>query len=198
MPELTEHEHLLANKILRLNFGEYIYIEKFFPKATLEQKMCFYNVRTYLKRNGLISRNRDGYINAAPKTYKKKRPKKPSISLPLKIKTKKRVKYFRSEFESAVGKDAKINALRRACNDGKIKLGKDYSIMREAWIPKTSGKCEVCKENFAYCKHHIVPLSKGGNNSDNNLINICYSCHERVHDFMRKKNKEAIKNLLGG
>ena len=30
--------------------------------------------------------------------------------------------------------------------------------------------------------HHIVPLSKGGRNTLSNLITVCQSCHEKIHN----------------
>lgn len=34
--------------------------------------------------------------------------------------------------------------------------------------------------------HHIVPLSKGGDNSLSNLICLCEQCHENRHEWMLK------------
>ena len=39
--------------------------------------------------------------------------------------------------------------------------------------------------------HHIIPLSEGGDNSFDNLMSLCKSCHSRIHaergDRWRKK-----------
>lgn len=44
--------------------------------------------------------------------------------------------------------------------------------------------CFVCKENEAYCNHHIQLLVNGGVNSEYNLIPICKSCHRQIHSWL--------------
>lgn len=44
--------------------------------------------------------------------------------------------------------------------------------------------CFVCKENEAYCNHHIQMLVNGGADSEYNLIPICKSCHKKVHSWL--------------
>ena len=49
--------------------------------------------------------------------------------------------------------------------------------------------CEKCKEQGRYILaalvHHIKPLSDGGTHDESNLMSLCVSCHERIHQ--RKK-----------
>lgn len=44
--------------------------------------------------------------------------------------------------------------------------------------------CFVCKENDAYCNHHIHLLVNGGVDSEYNLIPICKSCHKEIHSWL--------------
>ena len=45
--------------------------------------------------------------------------------------------------------------------------------------------CEECYENGVMTRaeqvHHIVPLSEGGDNSEDDLMSLCKSCHSRIH-----------------
>ncbi len=50
-------------------------------------------------------------------------------------------------------------------------------------------KCAVYKNACAYCGstcrltiHHIIPVSKGGPSSIDNLVQACQSCNSRIHD----------------
>ena len=45
--------------------------------------------------------------------------------------------------------------------------------------------CEMCKEQGRYVLatlvHHILPISEGGTHDESNLMSLCVSCHERIH-----------------
>ena len=45
--------------------------------------------------------------------------------------------------------------------------------------------CEQCKERGRYVLatlvHHIRPISEGGTHDESNLMSLCVSCHERIH-----------------
>ena len=45
--------------------------------------------------------------------------------------------------------------------------------------------CEQCKEQGRYVLatlvHHIQPISEGGTHDESNLMSLCVSCHERIH-----------------
>lgn len=82
----------------------------------------------------------------------------------------------------------KLKYLYRISENGPTKYNY-YKTLRNAWVPKANGICEICRREEAYCKHHIIPISKGGSNSDLNLINICISCHAAIHPFMVNKKE---------
>jgi len=46
-------------------------------------------------------------------------------------------------------------------------------------------KCQRCESQNVLEVHHIIPLSRGGNNSNLNLIVLCHACHTARH----RKNK---------
>ena len=41
-------------------------------------------------------------------------------------------------------------------------------------------KCECCGAK-AEEVHHIISISKGGYNDYDNLVNVCASCHAKIH-----------------
>lgn len=50
--------------------------------------------------------------------------------------------------------------------------------------------CECCKEQGRYVLatlvHHITPLSDGGTHDAENLMSLCVSCYERMHQRKKK------------
>jgi hypothetical protein len=47
-------------------------------------------------------------------------------------------------------------------------------------------RCKYCSSSDRILHvHHIIPLSKGGSNSFNNLITLCEKCHIAKHPHMR-------------
>lgn len=60
--------------------------------------------------------------------------------------------------------------------------------------------CSLCnKKTNLLEKHHIIPKSKGGLDTSNNLINICGECHSKIHDvsFSRSLIKPSLDKKLG-
>jgi len=68
-------------------------------------------------------------------------------------------------------------------------------------------ECKICKTKSNHLEnHHIIPKSRGGDDSDCNLIKICSKCHGLAHDvsfsndrgglikesILKSKTKEAI------
>ena len=49
--------------------------------------------------------------------------------------------------------------------------------------------CEMCKEHGRFVAatlvHHIKPLGDGGTHDDENLMSLCVSCHEKIHQRSR-------------
>lgn len=61
----------------------------------------------------------------------------------------------------------------------------NWSTLRLTVLERDNYTCRKCNSNlrgvFHRHIHHIIPLSRGGNNSLSNLISLCQACHERVH-----------------
>ena len=61
---------------------------------------------------------------------------------------------------------------------------------RKQFIHDAIGKCELCGR-IAPCEvHHKKPLSLGGTNDIDNLIYICFDCHNGVH---KENRSEMVK-----
>lgn len=57
--------------------------------------------------------------------------------------------------------------------------------------------CEYCGKKKCWTnKHHIKSKGSGGNDTEENLIELCGACHRNVHDGIIKKEEllEIIKN----
>lgn len=46
-------------------------------------------------------------------------------------------------------------------------------------------KCQACEERPAQCRHHIVPISRGGSNHQHNIMLLCDDCHKEIHPWMK-------------
>ena len=69
--------------------------------------------------------------------------------------------------------------------------------------------CEICGYSFspALQIHHIIPISLGGDNSEDNVICLCPNCHKETHylyrmflsgDFesYKKANSTVLKRVI--
>ena len=74
------------------------------------------------------------------------------------------------------------------------RYNKEWRKIRGLYV-KAHPYCELCYRDGVMTPveevHHIIPLSEGGNNSFDNLMSLCKSCHSRIHaergDRWRKK-----------
>lgn len=79
-----------------------------------------------------------------------------------------------------------------------VRYGARWRRIRNAYIGKHP-LCELCMGEGRYTKaeevHHILPLSHGGTNAEENLQALCKSCHSRIgvelgDRFGKRKNIE--------
>ena len=56
------------------------------------------------------------------------------------------------------------------------------------WVYQRAGyRCQVCgRWGLRLHAHHIVPVSRGGPTTPENLMALCEECHGRVHPHMRR------------
>lgn len=90
--------------------------------------------------------------------------------------------------KEARGPDRRNQPYRRGYRDPA------YEAMRQRVISRQRGRCASCGKVCAELSggrwrtgglggqvHHIVPLSRGGTNSDTNAALLCEACHRRAH-----------------
>lgn len=59
---------------------------------------------------------------------------------------------------------------------------KEFEHLKRIGTYKTTGKCAICGCEGETILHHIIPLcSPRGNNSVNNVIELCCECHKEAH-----------------
>lgn len=53
--------------------------------------------------------------------------------------------------------------------------------IRPAILERDYHKCMECKSEVKLHVHHIKPISKGGEDTEGNLITLCNDCHAEKH-----------------
>ena len=72
-----------------------------------------------------------------------------------------------------------------------------FKDVHEAVSYQQEGKCLLCEKEDIDHYHHIVPKSKSGSNTLDNLAGLCLCCHEKVHkDVAAFKKLESKKQGL--
>jgi len=85
--------------------------------------------------------------------------------------------------EHRVSERRKYDKYERSPNVNRS-YGRAWKRIRDSYA-KTHPFCEKClKEGILIPVeevHHIVPISKGGTHSRDNLMSLCQSCHTKIH-----------------
>lgn len=54
-------------------------------------------------------------------------------------------------------------------------------------------KCHLCSKETEFLeKHHIIPKSRGGGDTESNLIEVCSDCHSLAHDVSFKNDRGGL------
>lgn len=70
---------------------------------------------------------------------------------------------------------------------------KDKRIVNHKLIDEKKHDCEYCGKKNCYTNtHHIKSKGSGGNDTKDNLIELCGDCHRKVHDGIIAK-EELLK-----
>jgi 5-methylcytosine-specific restriction endonuclease McrA len=99
------------------------------------------------------------------------------------VKQKKRLEFLRINLTAGRRGDIDI-ADRRA----------RFAIYKQVHLPTiVTQSCYLCSK-VPQQWHHIVPLSKGGDDFWTNLVPLCVPCHKKVHrhDVIRGNRKKKI------
>lgn len=86
--------------------------------------------------------------------------------------------------------DRQYDAYTRSPDHHK-KYGRAWKRIRDRYV-RSHPVCERCLAEGRITPveevHHIVPVSKGGQHVDNNLMSLCQSCHTKIHIEMGERN----------
>jgi len=81
-----------------------------------------------------------------------------------------------------------------------VKTRNNSAAIKNVVLERDDNKCRLCRDTDEPHIHHITPLSVGGDNSIDNIITLCSSCHSLIHycnpkcRFMHSKlTKEGLK-----
>jgi len=73
--------------------------------------------------------------------------------------------------------------------DNVLRASRNYYPM--AKLRRETDECQVCgRHDLPLEVHHILPLSKGGEDKPTNLAVLCKRCHAISHLWMEIENKE--------
>lgn len=100
-------------------------------------------------------------------------------------------------------------------NQKKNRLAKEKKIITKGYerdqeiaeyaIRRAVGKCDLCgcdapfkkKDGSPYLEaHHVVWLSRGGEDSKTNVVAVCPNCHRKIHVLNQKKDNDGLKRRL--
>ncbi len=58
---------------------------------------------------------------------------------------------------------------------------KNERIVNKKLLKSKKGICEICGKKGQTEKHHIKTKGSGGNDTEENLIEVCRTCHTKIH-----------------
>lgn len=68
-----------------------------------------------------------------------------------------------------------------------FKFPKNARVVNKKEISKKKHRCEYCRKEGTTHTHHIKTKGSGGNDTPDNLIELCPLCHDLVHRGNIKK-----------
>jgi len=66
--------------------------------------------------------------------------------------------------------------------------------VRDRLLVEAMHRCCLCPEhNDVTDLHHVVPISEGGPNSEENLMVVCPTCHAKIHRLRKRYTPEQLR-----
>jgi predicted restriction endonuclease len=62
-----------------------------------------------------------------------------------------------------------------------------WNMIRKAVLRRDRFQCQGCGRTGGLDLHHIVPVSRGGEDDPMNLISLCRECHTAIHPWLDAK-----------
>lgn len=117
------------------------------------------------------------------------------------------------EFKQKKAKKLTLEELKKRASASKGKTSNrkvsTTQYIRNPWVSEyaqrmAKGKCQLCNKEAPFYKknkdpyletHHIVWLSKGGEDIIENTVALCPNCHRKMHIVKDKKDIEILSNM---
>ena len=64
-------------------------------------------------------------------------------------------------------------------------------VVNKKLLRDKKGMCEICARKGQTEKHHIKTKGSGGNDTKENLIEVCRICHTKIHTGEIKANNKG-------
>ncbi len=74
-----------------------------------------------------------------------------------------------------------------------IPVPKNKRIVNKKLLKDKKGKCEICGKSAQTEKHHKKTKGSGGDDTEENLIEVCRKCHRLIHDGKIQINRGKTK-----
>lgn len=68
---------------------------------------------------------------------------------------------------------------------------KQKRIVDKKLLKNKKGICEICRKKTHTEKHHIKTKGSGGDDTEDNLIEVCRICHTKIHTGEIKINNKG-------
>lgn len=82
-------------------------------------------------------------------------------------------------------------------NSKNVKYSKDWTLIKKQIKEDANFKCRICGSSENLQVHHKIPIKNGGTNIKENLILLCKSCHQKLHQFSFKEEYKPSSNNYG-
>ena len=64
----------------------------------------------------------------------------------------------------------------------RLRLDPDsYRVLRRSVLERDRWHCQICSSTVGLEVHHIKPRGRLGDDAEENMITLCWSCHRKVH-----------------
>ncbi len=69
---------------------------------------------------------------------------------------------------------------------------RQYAELHQAILQRDSWRCQICGAMSHLEVHHQQFRSHSGQDTEENLITLCHSCHAAIHGLMSRKSRPEI------
>lgn len=110
------------------------------------------------------------------------------------------------KYKDIINKIKKIQKkakLKSEQDEEKEAIKKEFERIRRKILKRDNYKCVECGSDEKLNVHHIIQRSKGGDNSESNLVTLCLKCHaekhkgEQIYNLMKSRLNKTLNRKVG-